>query len=446
MISARQLAFLVLRDIDRRDSYTDVAIDRALQKHSLSPPDRRLCTELVYGVVRRQRTLDCLIEQLGDRPVGKQPPDLRRIVQLGLYQLGYLDQIPASAAINTSVDLAKANGLKGLSKVVNGMLRRYQRGREGGEGILDQGKISLGEKYSFPDWLVDLFVQTWGQEETEALCTYFNHNPSLDIRINPLQTSREAVAQMLESMDITATAMAGLPQGLRLTGKTGAITQLPGFVEGLWTVQDASAQWVAQILNPQPGETIFDVCAAPGGKTTHIAELMGNQGQIYAGDRHGWRLQKLAVTQQRLGLTSIKTWEGDLTRPGVKPPMESVDRALLDVPCSGLGTLHRNPDLRWRQTPATIETLLPLQEFLLKAIAPLVKPGGTLVYSTCTLNRAENEAQIEQFLQGHTEWRSENFIWISPSGDSQGVTDGMLTILPHQHQQDGFFIANLKKA
>ncbi|MBE9204419.1 16S rRNA (cytosine(967)-C(5))-methyltransferase RsmB [Synechocystis salina LEGE 06099] len=446
MISARQLAFLVLRDIDRRDSYTDVAIDRALQKHALSPPDRRLCTELVYGVVRRQRTLDCLIEQLGDRPVGKQPPDLRRIVQLGLYQLGYLDQIPASAAVNTSVDLAKANGLKGLSKVVNGMLRRYQRGREGGDEILDQGKISLGEKYSFPDWLVDLFVQTWGQEETEALCAYFNHNPSLDIRINPLQTSREAVAQMLESMDINATAMAGLPQGLRLMGKTGAITQLPGFAEGLWTVQDASAQWVAQILNPQPGETIFDVCAAPGGKTTHIAELMGDQGQIYAGDRHGWRLQKLAVTQQRLGLTSIKTWEGDLTQPGTKPPMELVDRALLDVPCSGLGTLHRNPDLRWRQNPTTIQTLLPLQQALLKAIAPLVKSGGTLVYSTCTLNPGENEAQIKQFLADHTEWRSKPFEWISPSGDSQGITDGMLTILPHQHHQDGFFIAKLKKA
>lgn len=174
MISARQLAFLILRDINRRDSYTDVAIDRALQKHPLSPPDRRFCTELVYGVVRRQRTLDCLIEQLGDRPIGKQPPDLRRIVQLGLYQLRYLDQVPASAAVNTGVDLAKANGLKGLSKVVNGMLRRYQRAEEQGKNILDQEKISLGEQYSFPDWLMELFEQTWGKAETESLCAYFN--------------------------------------------------------------------------------------------------------------------------------------------------------------------------------------------------------------------------------------------------------------------------------
>ncbi len=446
MVSARQLAFLALRDIDRRDSYTDVAIDRALQKHSLSPPDRRLFTELVYGVVRRQRTLDCVIEKLGDRPISKQPPDLRRILQLGLYQLGYLDQIPASAAVNTSVDLAKANGLKGLSKVVNGMLRRYQRGQEGGEGILDQGKVSLGEKYSFPDWLVELFKQTWGQEETEALCAYFNHNPPLDIRINPLKTTREEVGKILAEVDLTATEIAGLPQALRVEGKTGAIPQLPGFSEGWWTVQDASAQWVAQILAPQAGDIVFDVCAAPGGKTTHIAELMGDQGQIYAGDRHGWRLQKLAVTQQRLGLTSIKTWEGDLTQPGTKPPMELVDRALLDVPCSGLGTLHRNPDLRWRQNPDTIATLLPLQQALLKAIAPLVKSGGVLVYATCTLNPGENEAQIQQFLQTHEDWRSESFAWISPQGKEQLITDGMLTILPHHHHQDGFFIAKLKKA
>lgn len=446
MISARQLAFLILRDIDRRDSYTDVAIDRALQKHPLSPPDRRFCTELVYGVIRRQRTLDCLIEHLGDRPIGKQPPDLRRIVQLGLYQLRYLDQVPVSAAVNTSVDLAKANGLKGLSKVVNGMLRRYQRAEEQGKNILDQEKISLGEQYSFPDWLMELLEQTWGKAETESLCAYFNQNPSLDLRINPLKTNRAEVAQSLAELNLTTTAMAGLPQGLRLGGKTGAITQLPGFAEGWWTVQDASAQWVAQILNPQPEETIFDVCAAPGGKTTHIAELMRDQGQIYAGDRHGWRLQKLAVTQQRLGLTSIKTWEGDLTQPGVKPPVELVDRALLDVPCSGLGTLHRNPDLRWRQTPATIATLLPLQQALLKAIAPLVKSGGTLVYSTCTLNPAENEAQIERFLQDHEDWRSEPFEWTSPQGQTNSVTSGMLTILPHHHHQDGFFIANLKKA
>ncbi|MEY2984555.1 MAG: Fmu and Fmv protein, partial [Cyanobacteriota bacterium] len=227
----------------------------------------------------------------------------------------------------------------------------------------------------------------------------------------------------------------------RITQKPGAIDQLPGFKEGWWTVQDASAQWVSQILDPQPGDVIFDGCAAPGGKTTHIAELMGNQGQIYAGDRTASRLRKVTAAQKRLGLNIIETWHGDLTQ-GSLPPVSQVDRALLDVPCSGLGTLHRNPDLRWRQTPAMIEnTLLPLQGQLLTAIAKLVKSGGSLVYSTCTLNAAENQGQIQQFCQTHPDWQLEPFIGM----DSQIMTSGMLTILPHHHHQDGFFIAKLKK-
>ena len=449
MTSARSLAFLSLREIDRRDSYTDVVIDRALNKHQLSPVDRRLFTELVYGVIRRQRTLDCLIEVLGDRPIEKQPPDLRRILQLGLYQLRYLDQIPASAAVNTSVDLAKAHGLKGLSKVVNGMLRRYERGQAQGMEFLPLTPDpiqNLGQKYSFPAWIIDTFRRQWGLEETEALCQYFNQPPTLDLRVNPLKVSREQVIQAFAELNLTATAIAGLPQGLRLQEKTGSIPQLPGFKEGWWTVQDASAQWVGKILDPQPGEVIFDVCAAPGGKTTHLAELMGDQGKIYGGDRTASRLQKVAATQQRLGLTAIKTWCGDLTKSDLSP-VTNVDRALLDVPCSGLGTLHRNPDLRWRQTPDSIEkTLIPLQGQLLTAIAPLVKSGGSLVYSTCTLNPAENQDQIQQFLRTHPDWHLDSFPWIDSQEQPQNLASGMLTILPHHHHQDGFFIAKLKKA
>ncbi|MGA1622112.1 MAG: 16S rRNA (cytosine(967)-C(5))-methyltransferase [Synechocystis sp.] len=445
MTSARTLAFLTLREIDRRDSYTDVAIDRALKTSSLSALDRSLFTELVYGVIRRQRTLDCLIETLGDRPIEKQSPDLRRILQLGLYQLRYLDHIPASAAVNTSVALAKSQGLKGLSKVVNGLLRRYDRGQTDGIDYLPtpaNPNQRLGQLHSFPDWIVALFQQQWGDAETEALCQYFNHPPSLDLRVNPLKASREQVIQALATAKLTASAIAGLPQGIRLQEKAGGIAQLPGFQTGWWTVQDASAQWVSQVLDPQAGEVIFDVCAAPGGKTTHIAELMGDQGQIYAGDRTASRLQKVAIAQQRLGLTAIKTWQGDLTQAS-PPPVSQVDRALLDVPCSGLGTLHRNPDLRWRQTPAGIEkTLIPLQRQLLTAIAPLVKPGGYLVYSTCTLNPAENQDQIQHFLTTHPDWRSEPFRGL----DSQTIPSGMLTILPHHHHQDGFFMAKLKKA
>ncbi len=236
----------------------------------------------------------------------------------------------------------------------------------------------------------------------------------------------------------------GLPQSLRLGKKAGEIPDLPGFIAGHWTVQDASAQWVAPILDTQPGEEIFDVCAAPGGKTTHIAELMGDRGIIFAGDRTEWRLQKLQQAQQRLGLHSIKTWCGDLTA-GDTPPALQVDRALLDVPCSGLGTLHRNPDLRWRQSPHKIAGLIEKQAQLIQAIAPLVKPGGILVYATCTLNPAENTAQVEKFLAAHPQWHPQTFQWIPPQTGADDCTQAQLTLWPHLTQQDGFFIAKLIK-
>ena len=445
--TARQLAFRTLRQIDRRQTYTDVAVNQALSQNLLSSPERGLFTELVYGVSRQQRRLDYLLTQLGDRPSDKQPPNLRRIVHLGLYQLSFCDQIPAAAAVNTSVELAKQQGLKGLSKVVNGMLRRYQRALAAGETLLPSPDCPehRGIIYSLPDWIVSLCEQQLPGSEAPALYDYFNQSPHTDIRVNALRTTRNQVQEALSASGITTKPVPGLPQGLRLLGKTGSIPQLPGFQQGWWTVQDASAQWVTQILAPQSGETIFDVCAAPGGKTTHMAEHMGDQGQVWAGDRTQWRLQKLATTQQRLRLTSIQTWCGDLTQED-PPPCSEVDRALLDVPCSGLGTLHHNPDLRWHQSPEQIQTLVTLQAQLLAATAPLVKPGGILVYSTCTLNPEENQAQIQRFLQANPTWLTVPFEWVTPQGTAEYCSDGELTLWPHRHDLDGFFIAKLQKA
>jgi 16S rRNA (cytosine967-C5)-methyltransferase len=244
MTSPRQVAFQVLRDLDRRDTYPDLALDRALQKTALSPQDRGLATELVYGVLRRQRTLDALISQFSQRPSAQQPPALRRLLQLGLYQLRYLDQVPPSAAVNTSVDLAKENGLEGLSKVVNGILRAYLRQTEGGQDPLilpEDPTRRLGVGESFPDWIVDLFLKEWGEDRAQALCQAFNQTPLLDLRINPLKTSRGAVQTQFAEAGIDSHPLPGLPQALRLPGR-GSIRQLPGFQEGLWTVQSAPAQ------------------------------------------------------------------------------------------------------------------------------------------------------------------------------------------------------------
>ncbi|GBF78749.1 16S rRNA (cytosine(967)-C(5))-methyltransferase [Aphanothece sacrum] len=443
--NARQLALQILRDIDRRKTYTDIALDRGLKQTFLSPNDRGLCTELVYGIIRRQRTLDTLIDQLGKKSSQQQPPDLRRILHLGLYQLRYLNHIPPSAAVNTSVELTKENQLTSLAGVVNGILRQYIRlnNSQNEPLILPNNLVEkLGIIYSFPDWIIKIWLQQFGQETTEKICHWFNQPPSIDIRINSLQSTLETVETKLIEANLNVTRLLDFPNTLRLTGKTGAIQTLPGFKEGWWTVQDSSAQLVSYLLDPQPGEIIIDACAAPGGKTTHIAELIQDKGLIWACDRTVSRLKKITENAQRLHLESIKILEGDSRN--FEQFRNRADRVLLDVPCSGLGTLHRHPDIRWRQTPETVSELSTLQGELLEQAATWIKPQGILVYGTCTLNSLENESIIERFLNSNSHWK------IEPPSPNSWVSEfaspsGWIQILPHQHHMDGFFMVKLKK-
>lgn len=439
----RQLAFLILREIDHRSAYTDVALDRILRQHShsLTSLDRALVTELVYGIMRRQRSLDTLIDQLGKKSSHQQPPNLRRILHLGLYQLRYLNHIPPSAAVNTSVELAKENGFSRLKGVVNGILRQYLRLAQDGTDplILPSDSVQrLGIGYSFPDWIIQQWLKQWGETETEELCEWFNQPPSIDLRINPLKTTLGALEDAFTEANIAFSRLPYLPQALRLSGKR-PIKQLPGFAEGWWTVQDASAQLVSYLLDPQPNDVIIDACAAPGGKTTHIAELMGDQGIIYACDRAPSRLRKLQANTERLQLDAIVPKIGDSCQMSEFKGI--ADKVLLDAPCSGLGTLHRHPDIRWRQTPEKIAALIPLQQALLENVATWVKPQGELVYATCTLNPAENEQIIEEFLRKNCHWQI-----VSPPSFLSPLTvdSGWIYCLPHHHQTDGFFMVKLK--
>ncbi|MGD2183960.1 16S rRNA (cytosine(967)-C(5))-methyltransferase [Lusitaniella coriacea] len=448
MSDSRQLAFVALRQIYQRGAYTDVALDRVLHDGDLDLADRGLLSELVYGVVRRARSLDALIDQLGKKKARQQPPDLRAILHLGLYQLRYLDRVPDSAAVNTSVELAKNNGLKRLAGVVNGILRQYSRlAEEGDPLVLPEDAIArLGILHSYPDWIVQLWVEQFGTEEAERLGKWFNQPPSLDLRVNPLNATLEDVERALNEENnsrFDLTRVPPLPQALRLKGKTGAIAQLPGFKQGWWTVQDSSAQLVVHLLDPQPGEVIIDACAAPGGKTTHIAELMRDRGTIWARDRAEKRLRKVRANAQRLQLQSIQLSPGDSC--DCPPFHQTADRVLVDAPCSGLGTLHRHPDIRWRQTPEKLDELTTLQNQLLSQTALWVKPGGILVYATCTLNPAENETLIQSFLDTHADWTIE-----FPSAKSIATPfaspDGWIKVLPTQHHMDGFFMVKLKKS
>ena len=441
---SRQLAFLALKNVYYKKAYTDVALNRVIKAASksaeISQADQGFACELVYGIVRRQRTLDTLIDLLGKKTAAQQPPDLRIILHLGLYQLRYLDRIPASAAVNTSVELAKENKLSKLGGVVNGLLRGYIRQAEMGDPLKlpDEAIARLGIEHSFPDWIVETWLEQLPIEEVDPLLAWFNRSPKIDLRVNLLKTSVTEVEAAFKAAGISVERIPNLPQGLRLEG-AGTITDLLGYKQGWWVIQDSSAQLVTHLLDPQPGETVIDACAAPGGKTTHIAELMQDRGKIIACDRAEKRLKKVRENAARLQLQSIQIEAGDSRDRSEF--VNIADRVLLDAPCSGLGTLHKRPDLRWRQTDRAIRELSELQQQLLEQAATWVKPKGILVYATCTLNISENEKVIQLFLENHSNWRIQS----SPNVVSKNwaTTEGWIKIYPHRYDMDGFFMVGL---
>lgn len=442
--NSRQLAFLALKNVYQKKAYTDIALNRVIKSVGksveISQIDRSFACELVYGIVRRQRTLDALIDLLGKKKAAQQPPDLRIILHLGLYQLRYLDRIPTSATVNTSVELAKANGIAKLGGVVNGLLRGYIRQSESVDPLQlpDYPVTRLGVRHSFPDWIVETWLEQLSIEEVDQLLAWFNQSPKIDLRVNTLKTNITAVETAFKTASVSVERIPGLPQGLRLEG-AGAVTDLPGYKQGWWVIQDSSAQLVTHLLDPQPGETIIDACAAPGGKTTHIAELMTDKGQIIACDRAAKRLHKVRENAARLNLQSIEIEVGDSRN--FEQFTNLADRVLLDAPCSGLGTLHKRPDIRWRQTSQSIRELFELQRELLDRVALWVKPNGILVYATCTLNLWENENVIQSFLDNHPNWSIQSppdmiaKNWVTP--------EGWIKVYPHLHNMDGFFMVRL---
>ena len=442
--TSRQIAFEALRAIDR-GAFADVVLDRKLRESDLSAQDKGFVTEIVYGTVRRRRTLDTLIGQLGNRAAGKQQADLLQILRIGFYQLRYLSHVPDHAVVDTTVQLAKSQRLGKLSGVVNGMLREYIR-RSSAEPGTDPIELpnnptqQLGILHSYPNWIVRVWQSMLPNEEVAELCEWFNQPPALDLRINLKRHSLEEATEIFKAAEIDVEPIDSVPSALRVKGRHGSVTALPGYSEGWWAVQDSSAQLVGYLLDPQPGETVIDACGAPGGKSLHVAELMGDEGMVWSCDRTASRTKKIQQNIDRLGSAIVRPLMCDSRDQTAF--VGKADRVLLDVPCSGLGTLNRHADARWRQTPESVEGLVTLQRELLSHASSWVKPGGVMVYSTCTLHPAENEEQIQWFLSEHEGWE------IQPPALDFGLfvtEESWIKVWPHRQHMDGFFMVKLMR-
>ena len=411
---ARSLALQVLIDSQRHDAFVQELLDRAFTQHPLPPNDRRLTTQLVYGVLRRRGTFHALLKSLVTRGSHKVEPWLWDTLYLGACQLALLSHVPPFAAIHETVELAARFGRPAAKGFLNGVLRSLAAlltdqpaDRPAPDALpLEGGAFRLLARPVFPDpathsveylssglglprWLVQRWLERYGFDETLRLGFWFAGPAPLTLRVNPLRTTRDQFLAACAASNVAAEAGAH-PQAVRLR-ESAAVRELPGYGEGWFTVQDESAMRVGSALAPEPGATVLDLCAAPGGKTAHLAELMQNRGRIVACDIDPSRLETVRTLAQRLGITIIET---RLLRPDddTTLPAGPFDAALVDAPCSNTGVLGRRPEVRWRLRPTELPYLVRLQRRLPEQAARRVRPGGVLVYSTCSIEPEENQA------------------------------------------------------
>tara|TARA_Y100001968_G_scaffold332587_1_gene391355 strand:+ start:6199 stop:7512 length:1314 start_codon:yes stop_codon:yes gene_type:complete len=385
--------------------YSDLALEKVLINYKFNQLDIAFITEISFGCIRYRKLLDLWIDHTSKLNHNKQPPKLRWLLHIGLYQLLKMDKIPFSAAISTSVEVAKKTDLKALSGVVNAVLRNASQKLQKKDlpFIPDNQLDKISYLESLPTWLVKEIIDWFGVQKSINIASSFNKRPTIDLRINPLKTSVEEILEELKKENIEAIKIKDLKNGIQLKTKSRSIRNLPGYEEGKWVIQDRSSQWVATLLDPQKDEKILDACAAPGSKTSHLAEIIEDKGEIWALDRSQIRLNILRENLNRLNIKSVQIHKEDATNLlNAKPDLNCYfDKILIDAPCSGIGTFARNPDARWSLNKSKINKLILLQEKLLNSIFPLLKKTGTLVYSTCTICPGENNLLIKNFLENN---------------------------------------------
>lgn len=439
---ARRAAARVLERVVEDAAFADLALDAELERAPLSTRDRALATELVYGTLRWQRYLDWVLAPHSRRRLDLLDPRPLVLLRMAAYQIVFLQRVPPFAAVNDAVTLARRRSKPGVAEFVNAVLRSFAR-----RGVREREPTpppdpaeALGLRCSFPTWLAARWIARWGAAEAEALMRAMNDRAPLTLRANRLRTTREALAERLAGEEnIAARATAYAPEGL-VADHGGHPASWRAFADGDFAVQDEASMLVTRLLEPCPGEMVADVCSAPGTKTTHLAELMDNRGRVLAFDPQPARLKLVAAATSRLGVGIVQTLEGPAQELAGRFA-HGCDAVLVDAPCSNLGVLRRNPDVKWRRHLADLPASAARQREILTAAAGMVKPGGRLVYATCSLEPEENDEVVGSLLQGNRRWAVDPPATFPLALDAEGV----LRCLPHRHGTDGFTAVRLRR-
>ncbi|MEH7388308.1 16S rRNA (cytosine(967)-C(5))-methyltransferase RsmB [Bacillus sp. JJ1521] len=441
--NVRNVALEILLQIEKNQAYSNLLLNQMIKKHEVKGKDVGLLTEIVYGTIQRRDTLDFYLAPFLKKSK-KLDQWVRILLRLSLYQMVYLDRVPERAIFFEAVEIAKKRGHKGTSSLVNGVLRSIQR-----EGLpsLDQLKDEverLAIETSHPIWLVKRWVKQIGMEETRKMCEVNSTPPEQTARVNSAAITREELIQMLKEDGIEAEEGSVSVDSIKAV--RGNLVHAKAFKEGYYTIQDESSMLVARALGVEKGEQILDSCAAPGGKTTHIAEILQNTGKVCSLDLHEHKIKLINEVVNRLGLENVETKALDSRKAGQIFEPERFDKILVDAPCSGFGVIRRKPDIKYSKLESDNENLAKIQLDILNEVSSLLKKGGILVYSTCTIDYEENEGVIKTFLEQNKDFMLdetlENYL---PEIVKPYIKNGQLQLYPHYFGTDGFYIARLRK-
>ena len=427
---ARNIALKSLYEINIKQAYSNIVLDKFINENreKLSNLDINFISELVYGVVTWKLTLEYIIQKYSKTKIKKMSDWVKNILYLGSYQIIFLDKVPKSAAVNESVNLCKKYNFKSVG-LVNAILRKIEKSDYKEISNITNSITRISLKYSMPEWIVKKFCDEYGEEETANICQNLNLRPNISVRINRLKGK----------MDL---GEKGILEDFRTITGTKNITKTKEYIEGNITIQDEAAGLSSFVLAPKEGEIVLDACSAPGGKTTYLAELMHNKGNIVAWDIYEERLKQVDQNAKRLGIDIIQTEVHDATKLK-EEYVEKFDKILLDVPCLGLGVIRRKPDIKWNRQEEDIKEISDIQFNILKTCSKYLKKNGTLVYSTCSMLKEENDAIIEKFIK-EEKFETVNIEEQIPNEFSKITTNNMVQFLPSQNH-DGFFITMLKK-